>query len=155
MMLRNYKDRLLKTVSVNGGRYFLWIAASLLAVMAALQIGSATHESPTKDEQIHLEAGYIYLTTGEYSMDLTHPPLVRILAALPLLSLPIQFVPANRAWPDFSMFLWRNPTPARTILFRARLVVIILTVLFGAWLAWWTRRYFGTRIALVALTFFA
>ena len=154
-MLRNYKNRLLKTVSVSGERYFLWIAGSLLAVMAALQIGSATHESPTNDETNHLVAGYVYLTTGEYSMDLNHPPLGRILAALPLLSLPIQYVPANRAWPEVNVFLWRNPVPAQTILFRARLVVITLTILFGSWLAWWTRRYFGAPTALLALTFFA
>ena len=47
----------------------------LLAILAALQIGSAIHESSTNDETSHLAAGYAYLTTGEYSMELKHPPL--------------------------------------------------------------------------------
>ncbi len=135
-------------------RHFVPMAGSLLVILAALQIGSATHESPTTDETIHLEAGYVYLTTGEYSMDPSHPPLVRILAALPLLWLPVQHVPANRAWAEFHEFLWRNQVPAGVVLFRARLVVITLTVLFGAWLAWWTRRYFGPSVSLLALAFF-
>jgi len=139
---------------VNWERYFRAIAGALLAILAASQIGSAIHETPTNDETNHLAAGYVYLTTGEYRMELSHPPLGRILAALPLLSLPIQSIPANKAWLEVGVFLWQNPVPARTILFRARLVVITLTVLFGAWLAWWTRRYFGTTVALVGLTFF-
>lgn len=143
-------------------RHFIAIASALLAILAALQIGSAIHESSTNDETSHLATGYAYLTTGEYSMELKHPPLGRILAALPLLLLPIQHTPASGSWAEIDKlgaeidkFLWQNPVPGQSILFRARLVVITLTVLLGAWLAWWTRRYFGAPIALLALTFFA
>ena len=66
-------------------QHFLRIAGLLLAIMGAVQIGSAIQENPTNDEPIHLTAGYVYLTTGEYSMELEHPPLGRMLAALPLL----------------------------------------------------------------------
>src|SRR5580704_6680498 len=136
-------------------RYFFLIAGSLLAILAAAQIGSALQESATNDEPVHLMAGYVYLTTGEYTMDLTHPPFVRILAALPLLTLPLKHIPAGRAWMDFKMLLWGNQVPAGTILLRARLVIIAFTLLFGAWLAAWTRRRFGSPVALLALTFFA
>src|SRR5580698_9366896 len=71
-------------------RRFFSIAALLLVILAGTQIGSAVLESPTNDEPIHLTAGYVYLTTGKYSMDITHPPLGRVLAALPLLPLPLK-----------------------------------------------------------------
>ena len=136
-------------------RYFFLIAGLLLAIMAGAQIGSAVQESPTNDEPVHLTAGYVYLTTGEYSMDLSHPPLGRMLAALPLLALPLKHIPAEKAWPEFKTLVWGNQIPADTILLRARLVIIALTFLFGAWLGWWTRRHFGWPVALLALAFFA
>ena len=135
-------------------RHFFSIAALLLVILAGTQIGSAVLESPTNDEPIHLTAGYVYLTTGKYSMDLTHPPLGRILAALPLLPLPLKHIPAERAWLEFKNLIWGNRIPADSIMIRARLVIIALTLLFGAWLAWWTRRHFGSSVALLALAFF-
>src|SRR5215831_8346106 len=79
-------------------RHYLLIAALLLAILAVAQIGSALTESPIADEPGHLTAGYVYLTTGDYNMDPTHPPLARILAALPLLALPLKRIPPERAW---------------------------------------------------------
>jgi len=122
----------------------------MLVILAATQIGSAVLESPTNDEPIHLTAGYVYLTTGKYSMDLTHPPLGRILAALPLLALPLKHIPAENAWLEFKNLIWRNRIPADSIMIRARLVIIALTLLFGAWLAWWTRRHFGSSASLAS-----
>ena len=136
-------------------RYFLPIAAVLLALLAAAQIGSAVVESPTNDEPGHLTAGYVYLTTGVYKMDITHPPLARILAALPLLSLPLKPIPAARAWLEFRNMIWANRVSAETIMLRARSVFIALTVCLGLWLAWWTRRRFGSAVALLALAFFS
>ena len=136
-------------------QHFLRIAGLLLAIMAAVQIGSAIQENPTNDEPIHLTAGYVYLTTGEYSMELEHPPLGRMLAALPLLALPLKHIPAERAWAEFKTLIWASRVSAETILLRTRLVIIALTLLFGAWIARWTRSRFGPTVALLALTFFA
>ena len=135
-------------------RYLIPIAGFLLTVMCGTQIGSAIVESPTNDEPIHLTASYIYLTKGRYNMDLPHPPLGRVLAALPLLALPLNRIPAEKAWPEFRTFIWGNRVSVDTIMLRARLVTIALTLLFGAWLCWWTRRHFGPAAALLALTFF-
>ena len=153
-MIQNPTKTLTEIRHVICERCFTLIAGGLLTILAVLLIGSAANESPTNDETIHLAAGYVYLTTGEYSMELAHPPLGRVLAALPLLSLTIQYTPANRAWAEINQFLWRNAVPGETILFRARLAVITLTILCGGWLVWWTRRNFGAAIALLALTFF-
>ena len=136
-------------------RYFCLLAGLLLAIMAGAQVGSALQESPTNDEPVHMTIGYVYLTTGEYTGELAHPPLGRILAALPLLALPLKPIPPEAASTDVTTLIWGNPVPADTILLRSRLVIIGLSMLFGAWLAWWTRRRFGSPIALLALTFFA
>ena len=136
-------------------RHFLVIVAVLLAILAAAQIGSAIQDSATNDEAIHLTSGYVYLTTGEYGMDLSHPPLGRVLAALPLLTLPLKRIPADKAWLNLGTLIRDNPVPPSTVLMYARLMVIALTFLFGAWLSCWTRRNFGSPVALLALTFFA
>src|SRR5215831_13621769 len=41
--------------------------------------------SATADEVAHLPAGYTYWTTRDFRMNPEHPPLVKLLAALPLL----------------------------------------------------------------------
>ena len=56
-----------------------------LLVMAALQVDSALLESQTFDEAVHLTAGYRYWLTGRFSMNREHPPLQKLLSALPLL----------------------------------------------------------------------
>jgi len=58
-----------------------------LLVMAALQVDSALLESQTFDEAVHLTAGYRYWLTGRFSMNREHPPLQKLLSALPLLLL--------------------------------------------------------------------
>ena len=134
-------------------RHFILVAGILLATLVVTQIGSALQESPTNDEPVHLTIGYVYLTTGQYLMEQQqHPPLGRVLAALPLLTLPSRHVPPDQTWFTLGTVLWDNPPSA--ILLHARLVIIALTFLFGAWLSWWTRRQFGAAVALLALTFF-
>lgn len=135
-------------------RYFVLIASVLFAILFATQLGSALQESATNDEPVHITSGYVYLTTGEYTMDLTHPPLGRILAALPLLPLHLKHISAPEAWDEYKNMIWANQIPAEAILIRTRLVTIALTFLFGAYFAWWTRRRLGPRVALFALTFF-
>ena len=64
-------------------RLFWPATAALLAYLCAVQIGSALQECATADEPVELAAGYTYLKTGDYRMNPEHPPLAKILAALP------------------------------------------------------------------------
>src|SRR5438477_611670 len=125
-MIRHVTTTLTEALNVGYERYFMLIAAGLVALLAAFQIGSALNESPTADEVNHLAAGYFYLTTGEYSLDLNHPPLGRILAAMPLLSLPIRPVSAKRGWADVDGFFWRSSVSPDVILMSGRLAVVTL-----------------------------
>jgi hypothetical protein len=66
----------------------VWEAGVVLlfgAVFAASVISFARNSSATFDEVAHLPAGYTYLRWHDYRMNPEHPPLVKKLAALPLL----------------------------------------------------------------------
>ncbi len=61
-------------------------AAILLFALFALQLWlHATRTSVTIDEPTHLLAGYRHLVCGDFAINREHPPLLKIVAALPLL----------------------------------------------------------------------
>ncbi|AXC14530.1 hypothetical protein ACPOL_5278 [Acidisarcina polymorpha] len=59
-------------------------AILLLALMAVLADGAARRESITFDEIAHIGAGVSYLQKLDMRMNEEHPPLAKVLAALPL-----------------------------------------------------------------------
>lgn len=61
------------------------IVAALLLAFFALVLGNIFSTSETIDESTHLAAGYTYLTTHDYRLNPEHPPLLKMVAALPLL----------------------------------------------------------------------
>src|SRR5690348_16552367 len=56
----------------------------LLAMMALLAGGAARRESVTIDEVAHVGAGVSYLQKLDLRMNEEHPPLAKVLAAIPL-----------------------------------------------------------------------
>ena len=139
------------------GRIFWPVVCCVVAISGALEIRSAMGETQTWDEGIHISAGYSYLTLGDYSWNVEHPPLVKIISALPLLRLhlkvPATVVEGKR--PDQVHFgidtLYNNRAPADSILIAARGPNILLTLLFLVAVAWWTRRRFGPAAGLLAV----
>ena len=142
-------------------RLFLPLCALLLAGMATLQISSVREESQTWDEAMHLAAGYSYWKTGDFRINPEHPPLSKLMSALPLLWMDLRLPVDHPSWQkadqrEFGLqFLYYNRAPADVILFRARLITVLATAALGAAIAWWTRRRFGAGTALVALAFYA
>ncbi len=59
-------------------------AVALLLLMAILAGGAARRESVTIDEIAHVGAGVSYLQKLDYRMNEEHPPLAKVLAAIPL-----------------------------------------------------------------------
>src|SRR5215475_8556035 len=61
-----------------------WTALSWTMVLVATIAVASTARvfSGTVDEPAHLAAGMQWLTTGDYTYDLPHPPLGRVAAAL-------------------------------------------------------------------------
>jgi hypothetical protein len=140
---------------------FAFAAAAMLAIMAVAMFTSASKESQTWDESTHLAAGYSYWKTGSFGINVEHPPLVKLLSALPLLAWNPDFPTDGPGWrePDQVKlgreFLYHNRYPADLMLAVGRAPVMLLTLVFGALMAWWMRREFGTAAALVALALFA
>src|SRR5690348_6838734 len=70
--------------SVRRRRVAITLAAFAVAY-CVLQVASYTQKSATWDEPVHLAAGYLAATRGDYRVEATHPPLMRMWAALPLM----------------------------------------------------------------------
>ena len=135
---------------------------ALIVILATIQVTTILEESQTWDEGIHLVAGYSYLATGKYQLNSEHPALGKMLCALPLyLFLHPNLDTNSEAYRNESLtaigmeFVYRNEVSPDLLLFAGRLVTIALTIAFAFWLAFWTRRRFGSGVALVALLLFA
>jgi len=127
----------------------------LLAAMW-LQLAFSTHRnSITWDEDDHIFAGYRSLTRGDFGLNPEHPPLVKMLAALPLLDMKLKVpepAPGNfklEAFRAGRTFLFQNDADA--ILFRARLAVSVLTILLALLVFLAAREMFGTGAGFIAL----
>ena len=139
------------------------LPAALLALMLALMLGSSWSDSAIMDELAHVPAGYSYVFLRDYRLNPEHPPLVKMLAALPLVFLRPNFptnVPSwrddiNGQWTQGAIFLYEAGNDPDAILRLMRLPMMLLAVAFGWLLFTWARRHFGGRVALLTLFFYA
>ena len=119
-------------------------AALLLAIMAMLSGGAARRESVTVDEVAHIGAGVSYLQKLDLRMNEEHPPLAKVLAALPLVLRGVHADYSHLSWTfsnkNFNEFLgewvfghWlimRWNDPYSTVAW-ARVPMLLLTLLLG------------------------
>lgn len=145
------------------------LLAAIAFVFVALAITSSAQKSPTVDEPLHLFAGYSYLKWGDYWVNPEHPPLAKILAALPLLAIDIkdprpqnaseQRMPQSDAGDPpavtvaQSMLFVQND--ADTLFFYAKLPMIAVAVLLGFFVYLWSKDLFGAEAAVVSTLFYA
>src|ERR1044071_5732048 len=135
-------------------------AVCLLLVVLGLQLFfSVRRESQTWDEANHIFAGYRSWTHGDYGLNPEHPPLVKLLATVPLLSSQLKVPPLQErffkedAFLRGKEFLYQND--ADKILARTRTAAAILTLLTAIVIFFGTREMFGTGAAFIALTLLA
>jgi len=143
-------------------RSWVWGAAAVLLAAFALQsLFSINRLSATSDEVPHLAAGYSYLETGDFRLNYEHPPLVKTVAALPLLALHPDFNRGDPTWVRADewafgeRFINDNRVPAKRIVFWGRLPMVALAVLLGLLVFLWAREIYGGPAALVSLALFA
>lgn len=132
----------------------------LLVLHAGLLAWSALRQSPTVDEWGHLAAGMMHWSEGRYDGYRVNPPLVRMVAALPVLS----------SWPDDPTSVppasgyYRSETLAMVRLYLeygkevlrlfavSRLACIPFSLL-GGWVCYrWARELYGQSAGLAAAT---
>jgi hypothetical protein len=116
----------------------VFVVIALFLVLAAELVLSIRQQSQTFDESVHLFSGYQYWRHRDFGANPEHPPLVKLVAALPLLSLNLKESavapgPTKAAHSLAGVnLLYRNDTDAETILFRTRLAASVFTFLLAA-----------------------
>lgn len=138
--------------------------AALLAVFVVVTITSMTEKSPTVDEPVNLAAGYWYLVTNDHRIDATHPPLIRLIAAAPLLALrpsvpepPLENNSGQRRVNShlFAVrFLFSNRVSPETLILWGRIPIVALSVVLGFMIFRWARRLAGPAAGLIALALY-
>ena len=141
----------------------LWMCVVTLLCLQAVQTLIVVHrESLTFDEGNHMFAGYMMWKTGDYGLNPEHPPLVKLLAAVPLLGESLWIPPfrnsANfkeEAYLDGRDFLARNDGGSQRLVFRMRLMAGLLALGLSLTVFLATREWFGDLAGVAALTILA
>jgi len=140
-------------------------AALLLLVLFVVQAASSLlQKSLTTDEGMYITAGYYHLEKGTFRYNMTNPPLVKVLAAIPLLALGPELPAAEgdpatwnevEQWRYARRFLYENRVDARRMIAWARMPTVLIAALIGVLVCAWSRRLYGERAALLSLFLFA
>ena len=136
----------------------VWFLAGGLIILQMILVGIIVHgESLTFDEGDHIFAGYMMWHSGDYGLNPEHPPLVKLVATLPLLQQKL-WVPSLRqrmfkteAYRDGRDFMERNDGPRHLLLFRMRLAAGVFAVGLSVMVFLMGSKLFGESAGLLAL----
>lgn len=143
------------TLPTWGAKNYRLLLVALLLICAFELSFSGRRLSQTWDEADHLASGYRSWRCADFSFDPTHPPLAKLVAAAPLLWMPLrQAGPSCEArdvgdeFDDAGQFLYAND--ADRVLTRARLVMMLFPLALVVLVWQFARRLFGQQAALLA-----
>lgn len=143
------------------------IVAIALCAFAALGVASIAGKSLTEDEVAHLPAGASYLRTGDFRLNPEHPPLLKMLAAIPVVLAGADVPLDHPSWEQAAssrdaqwvfgrvFFFERNRARLDELLLLGRLPMIALGVLLGWFVYRLARELFGTDVGVAAVALFA
>jgi 4-amino-4-deoxy-L-arabinose transferase-like glycosyltransferase len=133
-------------------------AVAALIILQVAQFSYVVHrESLTWDEGDHSFSGYMMWKTGDYGLNPEHPPLVKLLAAVPTLGKNLWTPPLRgrffkgEAYLDGRDWLARNDGGSQHLLFQMRMMAGILAIGLSLVIFFATRELFGIGAALFAL----
>jgi hypothetical protein len=143
------------------------VLITFVAAFTLLQVVSYSQKSAAWDEPIHLTAGYAALAERDYRMDPSHPPFLRMWAALPLLFMdrpavdtaaidrtPVwDWISGSTAYDFARQFVYMEGDADRR-LYASRFMVVLLGVLLGILLFCWGNEWLGFFPAVCALLFY-
>lgn len=140
------------------------IVAGLLLFIFLITLFSVKDDSLTMDELAHLPAGYSYLTQKDMRLNPEHPPLVKDLAAIPLLfikniNFPLEIKSwkedINGQWDFGNNFLFKSGNPADKMIFWGRIPMILILLLLGFYIFKMSKELFNKKAGLLALFLFS
>jgi 4-amino-4-deoxy-L-arabinose transferase-like glycosyltransferase len=138
------------------------VPALLLLILLFELTSSISWQSPSWDEGDHLFAGYMSLKTRDNSLNPEHPPMAKMVAALPLMPMALKIAPQqgryfkDEAYLGGRELIYRNQ-PAYspdTILFRARMAVSIFTFALALLVFFAGTEMFSLPAGLLAMALF-
>ena len=141
-----------------------WMLAGLIVLHAALLTWSALANSVAFDEYAHLPAGASYVRYRHFGMLNLTPPLVKALAATPVVLAGAEVPPLepfadmvqkDRYWAFAEAFMRVNAARYHRLFVLGRLPIIAVSCV-GLWLVYrWARELYGPHAALLAATVYA
>ncbi len=141
--------------------WFAPLAVVLLLIAMAAEMWTSVHrESLTWDEDDHLFAGYMSLRLHDFGLNPEHPPLVKMVAALPLLPLHLKEAPVTGLpfktqayFGGRDMLSGNGPRYSITDLtFRARVAASMFALALALLAFFAARDMFSTGAGLIAMT---
>ncbi|MCX6813774.1 MAG: glycosyltransferase family 39 protein [Candidatus Azambacteria bacterium] len=149
------------------------LAITLLTLFGLLAVTSMWNDNANYDERIHLPAGYSYITQKDMRLNPEHPPLVKDLAALPLLFMKINFPYQSWGW-NTSLTIGSSRTPvwqtdvgfgndllyysgndAQNMMRLSRIPIILIGILLGFYIFRFSRELWGGLAGIIALAFYS
>lgn len=137
---------------------WVWLAvACLMTVQAVQTVLVVRRESLTWDEADHMYAGYMMGHAGDYGLNPEHPPLVKLLAAVPLFGHSYWLPPEQgryfkvEAYLDGRDWLARNDGDSGRMVLKMRLMAGLLALGLSLMVFTVARIWFGTTAGLAAL----
>jgi len=131
---------------------------ALIAVQLLMIVSVIHRESLTFDEDDHMYAGYRMWKNGDFGLNPEHPPLVKLLATLPLLGQNLWVPPLKgiyfkgEAYLGGQAWLEHNDGGSQRLVFRMRMAAALLAIGLSLVVFFSTSEFFGTTAALGALT---
>lgn len=139
------------------------IVILILTFVAIVSIFNARNDSAIFDETAHIPAGYSYLEYADFRLNPEHPPLIKNLAAIPLVFMNLGFdttadfwtTDINGQWDAGRNILWQEGNDADRIIFWSRFPIILIALLLGWFVFRWTKELAGTLAGIFALILYS
>jgi hypothetical protein len=141
---------------------FAVLVALLFFAFAAQLVYHAYRTSVTVDEPVHILAGYRHLHCGDFGINPEHPPLLKMIAASPLLFREIKDPPwecGSKLTSKFDSFSYGNTflveNGVDSVVIPARLAASLVSLLLAILVFLAAREMFGRWEAVTALAILA
>lgn len=137
------------------------IVIVFLLCMFIVEVSTAARESQIIDEAVHIASGASYWLTGDYRMNPEHPPLIKLIATLPLAIARVSTFTDNVAWIHWNeweygdYFLYHNIFSVQTLLMLCRIPIMLLSIALGWLIFKASSELFGQWGGVVSVAFYS